>query len=283
MSEEKKVVNGSMNDVLGAIKGVQEKNVYPIFIPSLQKDVLFKEMTTRQEKMIVKTIVDSPIYNSEFIFAIRTIIKENCAEDIDIDSLTIIDKTAICLTMRMQSIGNEFDYLFTEEDRTKTIKISDYVKKFKTIKIPKDKVVGTDDIKVLCGYPSIVTEYDLEREFRSSVDALEIDSLNDARDAIGDVFTNELVKYIKEITIIHDGNEMQLNMEDYNFKNRISILEEIGNSIANEILTYIEDSNKNVREKLKVELELDTEDRAIFGSDKLTSMLETGSSFFIIS
>ena len=54
------VVNGSLNDVLGAIKNVQDKNVYPVFIPSLQKTVMFKEMNTGQEKMIVKTIVDSP-------------------------------------------------------------------------------------------------------------------------------------------------------------------------------------------------------------------------------
>ena len=277
------VVNGNMQDVLGAIRTINDKNIYSVYIPSLEKEIMFKEMTTKQEKMIVKTIVDNPVYNSEFIFAIRDIITENCAEEINIDELTIIDKTAICLTMRMKSVGNTFSYMFKNTDKSIDITISDYVEKFKTVNIPKDTTVGTDDIKVVCSYPSILTEYALEREFRSNIDTMTINDTASARDAIGTVFTNEIVKYIKEITIKRDGDLIQLNMQDYDFKNRVMILEELGNKTTNEIMGFIEKGLRDVKEALKIELPLTGSDVEKYGTEKLTSTLETGSDFFIIS
>jgi hypothetical protein len=286
MSEVKNVDNNnlrSVTDVLDAIKTIQDKNVYPVFIPSLQKSVLFKEMTTKQEKMIVKTIVDSPVYNSEFIFAIREIIKENCAEELDVDSLTIIDKTAICLAMREKSIGEVFTYTFKDTEKTKDIVIKDYIEKFKDIKIPEDKEVGTDDVRIMCSYPTIATEFKLESEFRSNVDDLGINSIAEARTAIGNVFTNEIVKYIKSITIKKNKAFVSLDMENFNFKDRILILEEIGNNAISSVVNYIEDANKIIKDKLVVEMELDDKDERELGTKKLTGALEVGSGFFIIS
>jgi hypothetical protein len=273
----------SVTEVLDAIKSIQDNNVYSVFIPSLQKSLLFKEMTTKQEKMIVKTIVDSPVYNSEFIFAIREIIKENCAEDLDVDSLTIIDKTAICLAMREKSIGEVFTYTFKDTEKTKDIVIKDYIDKFKSIKIPEDKEVGTDDVRIMCTYPTILTEFKLESEFRSNVDDLGINSVAEARTAIGNVFTNEIVKYIKSITINKNGAFVSLDMANFNFKDRIVILEEIGNTAIREVVKYIEDANKIIKEKLIVEMELEDKEARELGTKKLSGALEVGSSFFIIS
>jgi hypothetical protein len=269
----------NLQDALDALKGVQSENVYPVYIPSLKKNVMFKEMTTKQEKAIVKTIIDSPVYNSEFIFAIRDIIKENCAEELDIDSLTIIDKTAICLTMRLKSIGPTFDYTFKVVNKTKTIDIAEYIEKFKKVKVPEDKTVGSDSVQIVCGYPTVKDEYELENEFRANVKDVEISTVDEARKAIGDVFSNELVKYIKGVSI--KGTD--LDMSTFDFKSRIAILDEIGNSATGEVLEYIEESNKAVREALTIELELNDEDKKKFKTEKLTSILEAGSDFFIIS
>lgn len=278
------VINGNINDILGTIKDIQDKNVYPVYIPSLKKNVMFKEMTTKQEKCLVKTIVDNPIYNSEFIFAIREIIKENCAEDINIDDLTIIDKTAICLTMRLKSIGNKFEYVFPNVELSKEINIEEYVERFKDINIPKNKIVGDDTFKIECAYPTILTEYNLEKEFRSNVEELDIKNIKEAREALGNVFTNELVKYIKTIKIKKDEEtEVILNMGEYTFENRISIIETIGNKITNSIIEYIDEANKEVKEKLKIELELNEEQQKQYKTKKLNGLLEANSDFFINS
>lgn len=272
------LVKGNINDILNALKEVQDKNVYSVYIPSLKKNVLFKEMTTKQEKMVVKTIVDNPVYNSEFIFVIREIIKQNCAEELDIDSLTLIDKTAICLSMRMKSIGNEFEFRFPNTNKTVKVDVSEYVEKFKNINIPEDEEVGTDDVRILCGYPTISTEYELEKELRSKLTTTM--SVEDARNAIGVVFTNELVKYIKQVTIIKKDVKIVLDMSTYTFDNRITILEEIGNKATSQILDYIEKVNKDVKENLRVVLDLPEDEKKIYKKDKLTGSLETGSRFF---
>lgn len=277
------IKKGQMKDILDAINSVNEKNVYPVFVPSLQRNVMFRELTTGQEKMIVKTIVDSPIYNSEFIFAIREIIKINCTEDIGIDELTIIDKTAILLTMRQKSIGDVFTYTFKEAEKTKDIKISDYISEFEKVIIPKEVTVGNDDVQVVCAYPTILTEYELEKEFRSDFTELEVSNVADARIAIGTVFTNEIIKYIKTITIKREDGDMILDMNDYNFTNRIVILEQLGNRVLSEIMSYIENANKQIQEVLKIEMTLNKKDAETYGTSKLTSVLETGSDFFIIS
>jgi hypothetical protein len=281
MSELK--INGNINDILGAIDHLNGKTAYPVYIPSLKRSVMFKEMTTGQEKTIVKTIIDNPIYNSGFIFAIRDIIKQNCMEDIDIDSLTVIDKTAICLVMRQKSIGDTFEYTFKGTKKKKTISISEYIERFKPVKIPDDKIVGNDHIKVVCGYPTILDEYSLEHEFHSNVSAMEVKTSTEMKEAIGEVFINEVVKYIKKISIVRDNDEMVLDMKDFNFKNRIQIIEKIGNTVLTEILKYIQSANEKVNDALLVDLQLTKKEQEEAGIEKLTGILGAGSDFFITS
>ena len=280
MSEVEKSMN--VKDVLDAINKVNNKNVYPIYIPSLKDDVMFREMNTKQEKMLIKTIVDSPVYNTAFIFAFRQIMKENCAEDIKIDKLTLIDKMAIALTMRQKSIGDTFEFKFKNTDKTKTIVISEYIDSIREVVIPEDKVVGEGDLKVTCTYPTIATEYAVEKEFRSNSEDLEIDTVDKAREMIGTVFTNEIVKYIKTVQIDNDGEVTDMDLTEFKFKDRIKILEKIGNGVLSEIMGYIEESNKQLRESMKIVLELDEKGADELGTEKLTSVLEASSDFFII-
>lgn len=282
MSNEVKKMD--VQDILDAINEANDKNVYSVYVPSLKRDVLFRELNTGQEKMLIKSVVDNPVYNTEFIFAIRQIMKENCAErDINIDDLTLIDKLAICLVMRQKSIGDEFEYVFQEEDKTKTIKISEYIERINEIEIPEKLVIERDELKVTCKYPTILTEYALEKEFRSSVKELEIKSVAEARDMLGEVFTNGVVKYIESIEVVKDGKLEVVNLDDYKFKDRVRILEKIGNKVLGEILNYIETSNKAVRNAMEIELELNKKEAEELGTKKLTSVLEASADFFIIS
>lgn len=285
MNEELKKVNGSINDVLNAIDSVSSKNSYSVYIPSLKRSVLFKEMNTGQEKAIIKTIIDNPVYNSGFIFTIRNIIKNNCLDkDINIDDLTLIDKIAICMTMRQKSIGNEFEYVFKGTKKTKLIKIDEYLEKIKSISIPSDEKVESESVSIVCSYPTIKTEYDLEKEFHSELSDLEINTPDDVKKTIGDVFINEIVKYIKEISIKQDSDsEMILNMDDFSFSDRIVIVEKIGNSVLRKVLKYIESSNKSINQILKIETDLNKEEKEKYNTDKLTGRLEAGSDFFITS
>jgi hypothetical protein len=50
-----------------------ETFVYEVPIPSLKRKVMFREVNTSQQKRLIKAIIDSPAYNTEFIFALFVI------------------------------------------------------------------------------------------------------------------------------------------------------------------------------------------------------------------
>lgn len=264
------VKEGEMADVLNAIRKANDKNAYEVYIPSLKRNVLFREMTTGQQKMIIKTIVDKGRYNTEFMFAIRDIIRQNCVEDIDIDTLTVIDKTAICLAMRQKSIGETFTYFSESTKSTKDINISDYIEKYKDITIPLDETITEDNITVICSYPTIHTEYVIEKDFSSILDE------ERSYAQVDDLFTNEIVKYISQVIIRNDEEEMVIVMDDYTFENRIKVLEHIGSKLLLRILNYIEKGNEDHKNLLIIELDSDDG-----GETKTTTeTLGVGSGFF---
>ena len=99
-----------IEDVLNIVKKVNDTFAYEVFIPSLNKSILFREINTSQQKRLIKAIIDSPVFNTEFIFTLRQIIKENCVDEkLDIDQLTILDKFIISLIMRSVSVGNSYE------------------------------------------------------------------------------------------------------------------------------------------------------------------------------
>lgn len=281
MSELK--VTGNINDILNIVSSIAIKYKYPVFIPSLGRNVMFKELSIGQEKAIIKTIIDNPVYNTSFILIIRDIIKENCAEAIDIDGLTLIDKLAISLTMRQKSIGETFDYTFKNTNIKKTISISEYLERINKIQAIGRRVVTHNGVTVSCRYPTIADEYLLESEFKNEVDKnkSQVSVDRDINVEIGDIFINEVVKYIENISIKTETEEIVLGMQEYTFKNRISILEKMGGGILVEILKYITDVNKEINEALTITATLSEEEKLKYNKNVITGNLEAGADFFI--
>lgn len=236
-------------DILNELNGVRNKYTYPVYIPSLKKDVMFKEMSTGQEKNIVKCIVDNPIHNTEFIFTIRNIIKENCAENIDIDSLTLIDKGMICLVMRSKSIGNE--YKLSKDGVDYTINLDDVINKLKEIEIPENKLIEDDDFDVVCGVPTIKIENELEENFKSKY----IESAKKPKEFMTEIetlFDIELIKYVKNIKIKKEDGVYDVDMENYDYDDRGKFINALNNKILIEILNYIDEYKKVFSKALTV-------------------------------
>jgi hypothetical protein len=54
----------NIKDIINLLQGLDQETTFNLFIPSLQKEVPFKQLTTEQLKRILKTVVDSPVYNT---------------------------------------------------------------------------------------------------------------------------------------------------------------------------------------------------------------------------
>lgn len=237
---------GSITDLIKMINRAKETFQYEVYIPSLKKHVMFREISTNQQKRLIKAIIDNQAFNTEFIFCLHQIILENCTETIDLKTLNIYDKLIIALTMRAMSISNDLDITFTIPDTQDVIKRRISIKDLIDVAINKvdiQQVTITDQRNVftlVCDLPSIEDEYNLEKELRKNITNNEIKTQSDLRDTVGEVFTNETVKYIKKITLpTDDGNTMDIDMKSLPFQNRLSILATLPAQVTNEVLKYI--------------------------------------------
>jgi hypothetical protein len=107
----------NVQDVLQLLKELDLTSSFEVYIPSLKKNVKFKQLNTEQFKRLLKTVVDSPIYNSEFIITANNIIKENCLEkDISTTNFNILDKLLIFIKMRIESVSPDFTFNLSKEE-----------------------------------------------------------------------------------------------------------------------------------------------------------------------
>ena len=238
--------------ILEALKELDEQNTFKLEIPSLQKEVSFKQLSTEQLKSILKTVVDSPIYNSQFIVTINRIIKENCAtETINTDQFTIYDKIIVLFKLRLESLSSEYEVNFTEEEQKKqtcpaiySLNLKDHFEKFITKNhqfLPL--TIEHNGCKVICTIPTISTENKLEQELHKNI-KIEVESTDELREIVGETFINELTKYISTVSV-GDSSENLLNLS---FKNRIKVVEQLPTSLINKVLKYIENYRNCLKE-----------------------------------
>jgi hypothetical protein len=245
-----------IKDFLSALKELDQTTGFELFIPSLQKEIKFKQLTAEQLKSILKTVVDSPIYNSQFITTFNSIIKENCLDEVaDTNKLTIYDKLLILFKTRIESISSEFTFQFTKEEIKEnnltftgepktTISLAEHFDNYlknKHIFLPE--VVEYGSCSLVCDLPTIETENRLEKELHKNV-KIEVESTDELREIIGETFINELTKYISKITL----GSKELDLFSLDFKNRVKVVEQLPTNIINKVLKYIESYRNKTKE-----------------------------------
>jgi len=235
----------TVNNLIEFFKELDIVNGYDVFIPSLDKDVKFKQLTTEQLKTLLKTAIGAPVYNTGFILAFNNIIKENCLDkDIDTDLFTIYDKLFIMFKTKIECISPNFTFYFTDEEiqdyslseESSTISLLNHYNNFKDKnKKNINKTIQINNITIECNIPTLGIENKFEKELHSdnTYDNL---TTKDLQDIVGDTFINEISKFIVSITI--DNNKHDLNT--ITFTDRVKIVEKIPVNIVNDVIKYIE-------------------------------------------
>lgn len=237
--------NENIHDVLQILKELDKTNSFDIYLPSIQKPVSFKQLNTEQLKKLLKTVIDSPIHNTEFTTTFNGIIKENILDEtINIDSINVFDKLLILIKTRIESISPEYTFNLSDEevseskltDKSFTVNLAEAYNSF-ILKQPKfeKEVIKTNTYEITTSLPTIQTENKLEKELYKNI-KLEITTPEELRNTIGDTFINELTKYISELKV----NETVIDFSALTFKNRIKIVEQLPTSAINGVLKYVE-------------------------------------------
>lgn len=234
-----------VKDILSLIKDLDNSANFNLYIPSLQKEVIFKQLTTEQLKRILKTVIDSPIYNTEFILTFNSVIKENCQDkEVNTDNFTVYDKILILFKTRIESISPELTLNFTDEEKEqykelesgKVLNLAEHLNKFLEKDISfQEETFEQNGCTLVCSLPTIQTENKLEKELHKNT-KLEVSTTDELRNIVGETFINELVKYISQISI----NEKTVDLIALPFKTRISIIEGLPTTLINKVIKYIE-------------------------------------------
>lgn len=269
MNEESvKTEMGNLEDVLNLIDRVNEVFSYEVWVPSLKRNVMFREINTNQQKRLIKAIIDSPVYNTEFIFALRQIIKENCAEkEIDTDKLSILDKLMIAMKMRSVSVGDVLELKIPigegKEPLRRGVSLTKLLDDLKNnVNIPVVEVF-TDENNVYelkCSIPTILNEYKLEHELRENSESREIKDYDELRQSIGSVFVGEIAKYVNELSIAEKDKKTKIDLDNLSFKNRIALLEKLPEKVTKNVVKYIEKVKKELDKVTLVKVNIGTED-----------------------
>lgn len=237
--------NENIQNVLQILKELDKTNSFEVYLPSLQKTVLFKQLNTEQLKKIFKTVIDSPIHNSEFITAFNNIIKENILdESVNVNELNIFDKLLVLVKTRIESISPDYTFNLTEEEITESgltektfiINLANNYNNFvEKLPVFEKEIIKSNTYEVTASLPALETENKLEKELYKNV-KLEITTPDELRNTIGDTFINELTKYISELKV----NDTVIDLNTLTFKNRIKIVEQLPTSAINGVLKYVE-------------------------------------------
>jgi hypothetical protein len=246
-------MNTDIKNIIELLKELEVSSGFNVFIPSLDKEIKFKQLTTEQLKQLLKTAINSPVYNTEFILTFNSIIKENCIDEtVNTNALTVYDKLFILFSTKIVCISSDYTFSFTDEEfetynlenDTEVISVKEHYDNFLNKKHIFSPVIYTQDNCTLhCNIPTIETENKLENELHKNNKITDITEDN-IQAIIGDAFINEVTKFITKIVIT--GNEVDFNA--LSFKDRVLIIEKVPVQLINNVLKYIEDYKKITEE-----------------------------------
>jgi hypothetical protein len=262
-----------VKDIINLIQGLDSESNFPVYIPSLQKELTFKQLTTEQLKRILKTVIDSPVYNTEFTKTFNSIIKENCLDkEIITDNFTIYDKVLILFKTKIKSISPDFNFTFTEEEiqnnnlasKNKIINIENHFNNFIEKNITfEPQTIELNNSSVICKLPTILTENKLEQELHKNI-KIEVSTPEELRTIVGETFINEVTKFIAEINI----NGTNIDLLKLSFKNRISVVENLPTQIINKVIKYVEQYREAIKPLLTASLKVETKQQTVVEIEK---------------
>lgn len=237
----------NVNDFITALNTLSERNSFEIYIPSLKKNIAFKPLTTGQQRSLYLCVADDIIYRTKFILTTFDIIKESCVDQSVISSFTTIDRTAILLSMRKNTLGSNL--VIENNDKQYITNFDSSLELIKTLETPANKIVSIKDIQIELHTPLLVDQYGLEKELRSDLPEALIPD-----EAIKELILNEASKLIKEIII----ENKPVNYSSLSYKERLMLVERLPAEFMYEMQTYAEAINTIQTDLLTVKADEET-------------------------
>lgn len=211
------------------------RNSFLIWIPSIQTNLRFNELTNLQYRALLK-IIDSPV-ELEFFYHLNEIIRDNLVSKFDPDLFTTIDRFIISVFLKMHSCSPTIS-LFRKCNKCKAdtsvkLDLNDLVGNLAP-KIDRKftQTITFADYVCICDIPTIKTEYDIFEHDHTFDTGKDMDCLYD----------NYLVSHIRELYIL----KQKTNFNLLPLTDRKNLFHEIPSGLVDLIKTQFLDPINNV-------------------------------------
>lgn len=226
----------------------KEKLSKPIWIPSLEREILFGTLTAKHQKDVIHSTLDNPLLNMIFHEKSYEMIKELCSEPNIVDTFTVFDKDAILIQMRYHFISKDYK----GKDFTGVIEA---IKSFKENFSPKVETFG--DISVQFQIPSLSQERRILKDFsRIKKYKTSAENENQIREIVADVYVLEVIKHVAKINI---NNTYTLDLSIHNFTENTEIVEYLDKMVCDGINEFINGIKRDHQSFYKIDDETEIE------------------------
>lgn len=140
--------------------------VFKITIPSTNKQISYRPYTVQEEKLLLIVRMSEDL--EEIIQTLKQILKNCIVDDVDIDKLAMFDIEYIFLNIRKDSVSNEVELIYNDEDKQVPFKVNLSDVKIKFNKEHTSKIQINDTLGIKLKYPNLDAMLRLEYAIREA-------------------------------------------------------------------------------------------------------------------
>jgi hypothetical protein len=222
------------------IQELKEKKI-KVSLLSKNKEVDCEPLSFKQQKELISTVADGMVGALKFQKYLNETIFQNVGEDI-----RLTDRLPVILKLRIESIGKNIkndDDLF---DLTPALEKSEKL-------TFKNKKTIEGEITINVEVPTIKQE---NQVIQAAIDLLKKDGDAEMGKNVGNVYTYEIVKFIKSLKF----GEQELIFSEIPVRDRVKIVENLPLAQNREIIEFIQE----IKERENDIMELEKEEKKIF-------------------
>lgn len=200
---------------------------------SKNTEINCEPLTFKQQKDIISTITDGITGPLKFQKNLNEIIVENTKNK----ELTVVDKLLIVLQLRKNSVGSVVKVKNEKYDVLDAV-----IEKASKLKHTLSKSIK-GQISIELEVPTLIAENHI---INACIESVKRDSEKEVGKSLSDIYTFEIVKFIKSVSIMEDS----LNFQDLSVKDRVKIVNNLPLSVNKQIVDFIQDIKKAELEAL---------------------------------
>lgn len=242
-------INTTYKTLLKELDRVNTENTVSVYVPSLKKAVKFKAITVKQQKEIIKSAADPTLMNLSFNVIVNDIIKTNCLEQ-GLD-FKLHDKPSILIALRAHTVSKT--YKIDTDDGEVEVDLVKHLRSVKGETVPKEHTkfeLSVDNITLECSPPSLTVDTTVSRDALRGLTnkGVDIDDITQFKiiETVGEMYTYELIKYIDNISILPEGEDVPevIEFTDINTIQKLNIIEALPMTLCTQFIEHISEYKK---------------------------------------